>query len=61
MTAETLLCLSVQGMLAADSAVLIPLKPVGGMLFVFHRVIVPLFALRAGESDSDSHDLTAPP
>ena len=45
--------------LAAEAAVLADLKSVGIVLFVFHCVIVALFAFTARECNFDSH-ITCP-
>lgn len=46
-------------MLPAESAVLVHLKSVGGILFVFHCVVVALLALCACKSDLNSHNGTS--
>ena len=43
-----LLCFPVKSMLLAESAILVHLQSVRIVLFVFHCVVVALFALRAG-------------
>jgi hypothetical protein len=45
---STLLGFPVSFVTAAKAAVLAQLEPVGGVLFVFERVVVPALALRAG-------------
>ena len=44
-----------QSVLAAEPAILVHFQSVRVVLLVFHRVVVALFALCAGESDFDSH------
>ena len=44
----------------AEAAVLVHLKSVGVVLFVFHRVVVSLLALGAGKCDFYSHSFTPP-
>lgn len=44
-----------QGVLAAETAVLLKLKSVGIVLLVFLCVIIPLLALGAGQCNFDSH------
>ena len=46
-------------MLPAESAVLVHLESVGGILFVFHCVVVALLALSACKSDLNSHNGTS--
>lgn len=46
-------------MLPAESAVLVHLESVGGILFVFHCVVVALLALCACKSDLNSHNGTS--
>jgi hypothetical protein len=36
------------GMLFAETAILVHFKAVGVVLFVFHGVVIPLLALRTG-------------
>ncbi len=48
-----------ESMFLAESAVLVHLQPVGCVLFVFHAVVVALFALRAGKGHFDSHNGTS--
>ena len=42
--------------LAAEAAVLGELQPIGVVLLVLERVVVPLFALGAGQCDFYAHD-----
>ena len=46
-------------MLSAEAAVLVHLQTVGIVLFVFHRVVIPLLALCAGERYSNAHSGTS--
>ena len=46
-------------MLLAKSAILVHLQAFGVVLLVFHRVVVALFALRAGKCDLHSHNGTS--
>lgn len=48
------------GMLLAETAILLHLDTVRVVLLVLGLVIVALFAFRAGKSDFDSH-VSAPP
>ena len=48
-----------KGVLLTESAVLVHLKSVGGILFVFHCVVVALLALCACKSDLNSHNGTS--
>ena len=45
----------VQGVLAAEAAVLVHFKSVGIVLLVLHGVVVALLALGAGQGNFDSH------
>ena len=47
-------------MLLAETAVLVQLDAVGGVLLVLHGIVVSLLALVASQSDFNAH-LTAPP
>jgi hypothetical protein len=47
-------------MLAAESAILVHLKTIRGILLILDRIVVALLALVAPECDLDSH-LAAPP
>ena len=49
----------VQGMLAAETAILVHLKTIGIVLFVLDRVIVSLLALLADKCDFNSHNGTS--
>ena len=49
-----------QRMLLAETAILVHLKTIGIILLVFHRVVVSLLALCAGERYSNAH-IAAPP
>jgi hypothetical protein len=51
----SLLSLVVNGMLLAESAILLHLKTIGVILLVFHSVVVSLLALRASQSDFYAH------
>jgi len=42
-------------MLFAKAAILFHLEPVGAIFLVLGRVVVALFALRAGQGDLDCH------
>ena len=46
-----------QGLLAAEPAVLVDLDAVGIVLLVFHRVVITLLAFAACQSYTNSHDL----
>ena len=48
-----------ESVLPAKSTVLVHLKSVGGILFVFHCVVVALLALCACKSDLNSHNGTS--
>ena len=50
-----LLAFLVQGMLAAEAAVLVHFQSVGVVLLVLHGVVVALLALGAGQGNFDSH------
>ena len=47
------------GVLAAEAAVLVHFQPVRIVLLVFHGVVVALLALGAGQGDFDSHNGTS--
>ena len=49
-----------QGLLAAEPAVLVDLDAVGIVLLVFHRVVITLLAFAACQSYTNSHDLAPP-
>ena len=49
----------VKGVFFAESAILVHLKSVRVILFVFDRVIIALFALCASQSNLYSHDGTS--
>ena len=51
---DALLRLVVDGVLLAEGAILVQLKTVGGILLVFHGVVVSLLALRAPQGDLDA-------
>src|SRR5699024_8093314 len=51
----SLLGLVVNGVLSAESAVLLHLETVGVVLLVLHGVVVSLLALRASQSDFNAH------
>jgi len=53
--ARVLFSLGVNRVLAAEAAVLVHLKTVGSILFVFNRVVVSLLAVITSKSDSNSH------
>ena len=60
----SLLGLVVDGVLLAESAILLHLETVGVILLVLHGVVVSLLALRASQSDFHAHNgtsLTLPP
>ena len=57
---STLLGFLVQGVFAAETAVLVHFKSVRIILLIFLRVIISLLAFGAGECNFDSH-LSAPP
>lgn len=50
-----LLCFLVKRVFAAELAVLVHFESVGIVFLVFGRVIIPLLAFRAGESDLNAH------
>ena len=50
-----LLRFAVRGVLPAEPAILVKLELVGGVLFVFRRVVVALLAFGASEGDFYSH------
>ena len=50
-----LLCFLVQGVLAAETAVLVKFESVGIIFLILHSVIVALFAFAACKSDLYSH------
>ena len=54
-----LLRFSVQGVLAAETAILVHLKSVGIVLLVFDCVVVALLAFGAGKCDFDSHRISS--
>jgi hypothetical protein len=43
------------GMLLAESAILIHFQPVRIVLFIFHGVVIPLLAFRAGQRYLHAH------
>jgi hypothetical protein len=45
----------VQGVLAAETAVLVELKTIGIVLFVLERIVISLLAFGAGQSDLNAH------
>ena len=51
----SLLRLVVNGVLLAESAVLLHLETIGVILLVLHGVVVSLLALRASQSDFNAH------
>ena len=55
----SLLSLVVNGVLLAESAILLHLKTVGVVLLVFHGVVVSLLALGASQSDFNAHNGTS--
>ena len=44
-----------ESMLTAETAILFELDPVGIVLLVFERIVVPLLAFRASECDLYAH------
>jgi hypothetical protein len=44
----------VDSVFSAEGAVLVQLQAIGGILFVFHGVVVSLLALRTPEGDLDA-------
>jgi hypothetical protein len=52
-----LLCLLVGGVLLAETAILAHFQTVRIILFVLHRVIIPLLAFRARQGDLVTHGL----
>ena len=55
----SLLGLVVNGVLSAESAVLLHFETVGIVLLVLHGVVVSLLALRASQSDFNAHNGTS--
>jgi len=51
----------VNGVFAAEPAVLVHFKPVGGILFVLRSVVIALLAFVTSESYFNSHCVSAPP
>ena len=49
-----------EGMLAAEAAVLVELETIGIVLLVLEGVVVPLLALGAGQCDLDAHVSNSP-
>jgi hypothetical protein len=59
MIRASLLGLVVNGVLLAESAILLHLETVGVILLVLHGVVVSLLALRASQSDFYAHNGTS--
>ena len=57
--AASLLGLVVNGVLLAESAILLHFETVGVILLVFHGVVVSLLALGASQSDFNAHNGTS--
>jgi len=59
MCGSSLLRLVVNGVLSAESAVLLHFETVGIVLLVLHGVVVSLLALGASQSDFNAHNGTS--
>jgi len=59
MSESSLLRLGVNGVLLAESAILLHFETVGIVLLVLHGIVVSLLALRASQSDFNAHNGTS--